>query len=54
MRAYNGAMIATLTGNLYETQKRMRNKDYRTTQKRYASLIAPSDVAINLPSSQAG
>jgi integrase len=54
MRAYNGAMITTLTGNLYEAQKRLRHKSVRTTERYYADLIAPSDVAINLPSSQAG
>ena len=40
MRAYNGAMVTTMTGNLYETKDRLRHKTYRTTEKSYADLVA--------------
>ena len=40
MRSYNGAMVTTMTGSLYETQKRLCHASSRTTEKSYADLVA--------------
>ncbi len=49
MRAYNGAMVTTMTGNLYETKDRLRHKTYRTTEKSYADLVAHNTDGVTFP-----
>ncbi|MDC0309430.1 hypothetical protein OAL72_01625 [bacterium] len=40
MSANNGSMVTTMTSSLYETQKRLRHRQSRTTEKSYADLVA--------------
>ncbi|MDB4789992.1 hypothetical protein OAG66_01370 [bacterium] len=47
MRAYNGAMVTTMTSSLYETQKRLRHRQSRTTEKSYADLVAHNTDAVS-------
>ena len=49
MRSYNGAMVTTMTGSLYETQKRLRHASSRTTEKSYADLVAHNTDAVSFP-----
>lgn len=49
MRAYNGAMVTTMTGSLYETQKRLRHRQSRTTKRSYADLVAPNTDSVSFP-----
>lgn len=49
MRAYNYAMVTTMTGSLYETQKRLRHRQSRTTEKSYADLVAHNTDAVSFP-----
>jgi hypothetical protein len=49
MRAYNGAMVTTMTGSLYETQKRLRHASSRTTERSYADLVAHNTDAVSFP-----
>ena len=47
MRANNGSMVTTMTGSLYETQKRLRHRQSRTTEKSYADLVAHNTDAVS-------
>ena len=49
MRSYNGAMVTTMTGSLYETQKRLRHASSRTTERSYADLVAHNTDAVSFP-----
>ena len=49
MRAYNGAMVTTMTGSLYETQKAASpSGKSRTTERSYADLVAPNTDSVSL------
>ena len=47
MRAYNDAMVTTMIGSLYETQKRLRHRQSRTTERSYADLVAPNTDSVS-------
>ena len=49
MRSYNGAMVTTMTGSLYETQKRLRHASSLTTERSYADLVAHNTDAVSFP-----
>ena len=49
MRSYNGAMVTTMTGILYETQKWLRHASSLTTERSYADLVAHNTDAVSFP-----
>ena len=49
MRSYNGAMVTTMTGILYETQKRLRHASSLNIGRTYADLVANNTDAVSFP-----